>query len=138
MIDADRKLIGAGGHLGGCRIGACAKGSLWFIGERIPRQHGRYRWIYGNGQRVSGKCSGIDSLPLGERWHREHLRSAQNLPKALILAEIKCLPTAIVNAGKHERSAIGSSKLVANKWRDAAWVESILMVEEISSIKRGI
>src|SRR5882757_9718557 len=138
MIDAHRKLIGAGGDLGGRRIGARAKGSLWFIGERIPRQHGGYRRIYGNRQRVAGKCSGIDSLPFGERWHREYLRSAQHLPEALILAKIKCLAAPIVKPGNHQRSAIGRAKLVANEWRNPARVESVLVVEEIPCVERRV
>src|SRR5712672_2147027 len=124
MIDAHGKLVRAGGHLGGRRIGARAKGSLWFIGKRIAGQHGGYRGIYRNGQRVAGKCSGIDSLPLGERGHWKHLRGSQHLPETLIFAKIKCLATAIVNAWKHQRSAVSRAKLVANKGRNPARVES--------------
>src|SRR6202040_586661 len=80
----------------------------------------------------------IDALPLRNGRNRKHLRRPQYLPEALILAEIKSLAAAIVDSWNDHWTAVGSSKFVANKRRNAARIDIAFVIKEISRIKRGV
>ena len=138
MIDAHRKLVGAGVNLGRGRVGAIAVGSVRIVGQRIAIEHRNDRRVHRNGQRVAGKSLGVDALALRGGGHGKNLRGPQHLAKALVLAEIESAVAAVVNFGKHHRAAVGKSEFVAHKWRNAALVSNALVIEIIARVEGGI
>ena len=113
MIEPQRSLVRACNDLGRCGKGARAVSAVRIVRQRIAGEQGHDAAVDRNGQRIggskliAGKRGGVDSLPLRLRGNREHLRGSENLPEALILREIKCLATAIVDSRKVDRAAVG-------------------------------
>src|SRR5258708_3292485 len=83
MIEPERSLIRSGDNFGGLREGARAVGAVGIVRQRITGEQRRDAAADGNGQRIPGKCGGVDALPLRGRRHREYLRGPENLPEAL-------------------------------------------------------
>jgi hypothetical protein len=71
-------------------------------------------------------------------WHREHLRRAQHLAKALILAEVKRLSATVINMRQHNRSAIGETKFVAPEWRNPSRIYRRRVIEVVARIECGV
>src|SRR5260370_23930729 len=101
-------------------------------------QQGRDLAADRNSQRIAAKGCRVGTLPLRLSWHGEHLSCPQNLPKALILREIKCLAAAIVNMRNEDRAAVGHPEFIARKRRKTPRVQVALVVKEISRVERRI
>src|SRR6266849_2689439 len=140
MIEAERSLIRSGDNFGGCGEGARAVSPVRIIRQGVAGEQRRDAAADGNGQRIHrnrilGKSHDVDSLPLGLSRHREYLCGSKNLPEALILREIKCLATAIVNSRKDDRAAVGDAEFIAGKRRETARAQIALVVEVISRVE---
>ena len=94
--------------------------------------------IVAHGQCVAGECGCINPLPLRRRGHREYLRGPQYLTEALVFTEIIGTASAIVNIGDHNRPAVGKSKFIARKRRNAPGVRAAVVIKIIPRIERGI
>src|SRR6202043_3086496 len=57
---------------------------------------------------------------------------------SLVFTEIECLAPPVINPGKHDGPAVSHSKLIANKRRYSAWIESVLMVKKIPRVERRV
>src|ERR1700674_3993792 len=120
MIDPERSLIRSGGNFGGSRVGARAVSAIGIVRQRIAGEQGRDSAADGNGQRIAGKCGGVDSLPLRDGRHREYLCGTENLTEALLLREIKCFASAIINSREDHGAAVGDTEFIAGKRRETA------------------
>src|SRR5690242_2536522 len=116
MIDTDGELVRVGDDLGGSCKSACAERPSRFVWERIASEEGSDRGIHGYGERVSGKCCGVDPFAFRDRRHGEHLRSAQNLTEALILPEEESPVAAVDEARETDGAEAGPTQFVAGKW----------------------
>ena len=70
--------------------------------------------------------------------HGNHLRGSKYLAKSLVLAEVESPIPPVINSRKHNRAAIGESKFIAHKGRDAPLSGRIFVIEVIACIERCI
>src|SRR6267142_2940249 len=143
MIEPERSLIRSGNNLGRCGVGARAVSAIRIVGQGIAGEQRRDAAADGNGQRIHrnrilGKSHDVDSLPLGLSRHREYLCGSMNLPEALILREIKCLATAIVNSRKDDRAAVGDTEFIAGKRRETGSAQIAPVVKIIPRVEGWI
>ena len=144
MIDAHGKLVGVRGDLGRSGIRARSVRSLRLVGQGISGQDTRNRRTHRHSQRIAGsrrsagKGRCVDSLPLRRRGHGEYLRRPEHLPESLILREIKCFASAVINMWQKKRPAVGHSKFVARKRRNPPPFHGTLVIEIIARIKRRV
>src|SRR6266850_3845096 len=138
MIKPERSLIRSGDNFGRCGVGARTVSAIRIVREGIASKQRCDAAADGNGQSIAGKCRGVDSLPLRDGRNREYLRGPENLPEALILREIKCLVTAIVNSRKHDGAAASETELIAGKRRETASAQIALVVKVVSRVERRI
>ena len=68
-------------------------------------------------------------------WARHHLRGAQHLAKALVLAEVEGLASAVIEVRKDHRPAIGKAELVAAEGRNAAGRRRRRMIEVVARVE---
>ena len=64
MVDANRKLVGLGLDLGGCRISSCSVGPLRVVGQRISDEDLRDLRVNGDQECVAWESGGIEPLTL--------------------------------------------------------------------------
>src|SRR6266403_6119052 len=120
MIKAERSLIRSGDNFGRCGVGARTVSAIGIVREGIASKQRCDAAADGNSQSIAGKCGGVDALPLRDGRHREYLRGPENLPEALILREVKCLATAIINSREEDGAAVGDAEFVTGIRRETA------------------
>src|SRR5216684_7061179 len=138
MIEPERSLIRSGDNFGGLREGARTVSAVGIVRQRIAGEQRRDAAADGNGQRIAGKCGGVDALPLRRGRHREYLRGPENLPEALIFREIKCYPSDIIDSREDDRPAVGDTEFIAGKRWETASVQIALVVKIISRVEGRI
>ena len=138
LIQADRKLIGIGGHLRRNRVGPRLIGTGGIVRQRIARQHGCNLRIDRHRQRIGaaiGVGDGVESGTLGSGRHRKYLRGAQYLAEALILTEIKGLSVTVIQMRKHHRTAVGEAEFIATERRNASRLRDRRMIEVVARVE---
>src|SRR6266850_3248044 len=138
MIEPERSLICSGDNFGRCGEGARAVSAARSVWQRIAGEQRRDAAADGNGEGIAGKCGGVHSLPLRGGRHRENLRGPENLPEALILREIKCFASAIINSREDDGTAVGDAEFIARKRRETASVQIALVVKKIPRVEGRI
>ena len=122
MIEAHGKLVRIGHHRRGTGVGVDSVGAERIVGQRVAREYARYARIDRDRQHIAGKGGGVQAGAFLLRGHGKYLGRAQHLAKALVLAKVKGLAGAVVDAVKDDRAAIGEAKLVAAEGRKPARV----------------
>src|SRR6266404_8514215 len=138
MIKPERSLIRSGDNFGRCGVGARTVSAIRIVREGIASKQRCDAAADGNSQSIAGKCGGVDALPLRDGRNREYLGGPENLSEALILREIKCLTTSIVNSWKDDGAAVGETEFIAGKRRETASAQIALVVKVISCVERRI
>src|SRR6266436_532161 len=138
MIKPERSLIRSGDNFGRCGVGARTVSAIRIVREGIASKQRCDAAADGNSQSIAGKCGGVDALPLRDGRNREYLGGPENLPEALILREIKCLTTSIVNSWKDNGATVGETEFIAGKRRETASAQIALVVKVISCVERRI
>src|SRR6266403_4742036 len=110
MVNAHRKLVGARVNFGRGGVSAVAVSPLRIVGQRIAVERRGNGRVHRYGQRVARKSLGVDPLALRGGGNGKHLRGAQHLAKALVLAEIEGAVAAIVDPWKHQGATVGKAK----------------------------
>ena len=99
MVEAQRKLVRIGHHGRGTGISVNPVGARRIVGQRIAREHAGDARINRHGENIAREGSGVQAGAFLLGGHGKHLGGAQHLAKALVLAEVKGLPGAVVDAG---------------------------------------
>ena len=84
---------------------------------------------------IAGKGGGVQARAFLFRRHRKYLGRSQHLAKALVLAKVKGLARAVVDAVKDDGAAVGEAKLVAAEGRKPAWIRDRGVVEVVSGVE---
>jgi len=138
VVDPHRELVRPSDDLRRGCIGAVSERAPWQVRQRVLIQYGQNRRTHWHRQRIAGIGLGINPLPLGHSGHREHLRRPQHLPKPLVLAKIKGSVAPVIEVRNHDWTAIGKSKFVSRKWRNAPLPGRIFVIKIIARIEGGI
>ena len=126
------------------------------VGQRIARQDRCNERIYRDRQGVTAgfvsaivgisdciadvtgaNTTRISGLPVC-RGQGHHLRGAQHLAKSLVLGDIEGALAAIVEMGDVDRAAVGETKLIAAKGRNAAGIGDGGVVKVVARIEGGV
>src|SRR6185437_2089624 len=141
LVEADGKLVGIRVDIGGRGIGARSISAGGIVGQRIAGEHGGDLRVDGDLERVGGSVGigkGVLTGALGHGWDGENLRCSENLAKALILAEVEGAAATVIDAGQQDGTAVGESKLVSAKVRNAARLGVGGVIEIVSRVEGGV
>src|SRR6185437_6131368 len=141
LVEADGKLVGIRVDIGGRGIGARSISAGGIVGQRIAREHGGDLRVDGDLQRVGGSVgigNGVLTGALGHGWDGDDLGCSEDLAKALILAEVEGAATTVIDMREDDRAAVGESKLVSAKRRNAARLGDGRVVEIVARVEGGV